>query len=56
MLKKFRIEERKSHKFHFIQIHHEQFDCGCRIRFFRGELFVDIAYVFPAFLEIKKKN
>lgn len=51
MLHKLWIEERETHELRLIQIHHKEFVRRGQVRFFRGELFVKIAYIFRVFLK-----
>lgn len=50
VLDEFRVEERESHEFRLVQVHHEQLVGGREIGLLAGELFVEIAHVLPVFL------
>lgn len=56
VLDKFGIEIGEAQKFGLVQIHHEELISWCQVGLFRRELFVEVAHVFPVFLECIKIN
>lgn len=56
MLYEFRIEEGESEKLSLVEVHHEQLVRWREVRFFAGELTVEVTHVLSMFLEQKKKK
>lgn len=55
VLDELRVEERESHEFRLVQVHHEQLVGGCEIGLLAGELLVEIAHVLPVFLNERER-